>query len=292
VHVCNVCAEPSKIFCLLSLLSLLMSLSQRKKKEKSITLDEIWMIDEVTRRFELNKKRRLSVSCSSKAITASLDNDVGQQCKCMAAKSVRSETPSPEIIDNHHPILQPPTPVLTCAIPSDDQTSSLVPPPLPLVSSELIPVESKWWNTYCILPKFRERLQWSWKNKSKSFGGKFALPFPVYEFFFADIGRFKYTERKVTQSIETEEDLKAIDVRLGQDDSWRRMSFVYIDGIGEQLDGENSVVLKTKKIIPELSETELIDCFCYLTFYFIHKESTFSFKGTIEGRNSKGYFHY
>jgi hypothetical protein len=63
----------------------------------------------------------------------------------------------------------------------------------------------EWWIEVALIPKFRERLSWSWKNSTKSVKGNLLMPLPVFMFFFNNLEKKKETENNITFLIETKQ---------------------------------------------------------------------------------------
>jgi hypothetical protein len=297
---------------------------RRKRKEKEISLDEIFLIDEAVRRENRNeaqrkreKKTKGSSRASQKIVRKTFpfveeeESSLGSPSGTPPLRLCLSST----CLGEGDEVTLPPSLMSssslclssTCLGEGDEVTlppslmssssmsmsSSWISTPLPPQTPLPPLVPSGWWVQFIFLQKFGERLKWSWKHKAKSFGGSFPLPLSIFNHFFDGVGKVKTTPQRITITIDDEEDFFLLDERLGGSPRWRKKNFTFKDGAGALVpDGTNFVVLRTKKKIPEISKTSLIECLCPLKFSFIYEESAFYFKGTVEGRNSDDFFHY
>eukprot|EP00008_Paramoeba_atlantica_P002683 CAMPEP_0201483182 /NCGR_PEP_ID=MMETSP0151_2-20130828/7397_1 /ASSEMBLY_ACC=CAM_ASM_000257 /TAXON_ID=200890 /ORGANISM="Paramoeba atlantica, Strain 621/1 / CCAP 1560/9" /LENGTH=190 /DNA_ID=CAMNT_0047866199 /DNA_START=288 /DNA_END=860 /DNA_ORIENTATION=- len=117
---------------------------------------------------------------------------------------------------------------------------SLSPPPPPTTTQQLPSAPPSWFVNYLILPKFEERLKWSWKHHRSDIKGAFPLPLPLFDWFFEGVGEMKETDARKKIVISNEEDLETLDRKFGTD-KWRRKDFPF----NSEDDGKNKIVLES-----------------------------------------------
>jgi hypothetical protein len=288
--------------------NLLVSSHKRKRNEK-LFVEDLWIVDENTIQFERERKRNIQ------QVLQATKEDQNQQLHSSTTE-ITSTTSQPYLLfQSPQPQPQqptqfplPPVPAVTGTPPLRLRQSSTAADSLQLPHTNqeepsiLLPVDSSWWIEYCILPKFQERLRWSWNNRRKSFAGSFPLPLSVFHFFFDGVGSLKSTKQnlkhqKIVVLVKKQTELEEIDIKLGESDKWRRMIWTFRDRSGkEELDGENYIVLKTNKRIDWLGGgvdgSTFITCPCPLVLSYDLTDNLFSFKGTTEGVNSTKHLRY
>jgi hypothetical protein len=278
--------------------------SQKRKRNEKLFVEDLWVVDENTLQFERERKRNIQ------RVLQATKEDQDQQFHT-STTPITSTTSQPDLLfQSPQPqpqqlFLQPivdPVPAVPGTPPLLQRSSTAADPlQLPHPNQEepsiLLPVDSTWWIEYCILPKFQERLRWSWNNRRKSFCGSFPLPLCAFHFFFDGVGSLKSTKhnlkhQKIVILVQKQTELEEIDIKLGGSDKWRRMIWTFRDRSGkEELDGENYIVLKTNKRIDWLGGG-VITCPCHLVLSYNLTDNLFTFKGTTEGVNSTKHLRY